>query len=62
MCGLVGYGVGMVFFGGGFPVEEDLLVKGDVEALRMLIWEDDASGWGGHTIREVIEYLIRDMG
>ena len=53
----------------GFPVEEDFLVEGDVEALRMLCWEDVGMGRtyneGGYGIWEDVGYgvwasVIRD--
>ena len=58
----------MVWSWGGFPVEEDILVDGDVEALRWCVGR--MSDQGGNMLRENMElgkmqdlgYLIRDMG
>ena len=58
----------MVWGCGGFPVEEDILVDGDVEALRWCV--SRMSDRGGNMLRENMElgkmqdlgYLIRDMG
>ena len=48
----------------GFPVEEDLLVEGDMEALRMLYWDDVGLGRTydiGLGKMQDKGYLIRDM-